>query len=78
MRMRTISQTMKYLKEKDPGTGITEWWLRSMLRSGKLRHHKAGNKYLVNLDYLEEYLDSFSDSELPKAEDGNARRVSDE
>lgn len=64
--MRTITQTMKYLKEKDPDTGITEWWLRSMLRSGDLAHHKAGNKYLVNLDYLEEYFTGYT-------EDGTAR-----
>lgn len=63
-RMRTISQTMKYLKEKDPDTSITEWWLRSMLRSGELKSHRAGNKYLVNLDYLELYLSGFSENEI--------------
>lgn len=55
-RMRTISQAIKYLKEKDPNCAISEWYLRTLLRSGKLKHHKAGNKYLINLDYLEEYL----------------------
>ena len=63
-RMRTISQTMKYLKEKDPDTSITEWWLRSMLRSGELKSHRAGNKYLVHLDYLELYLSGFSENEI--------------
>ncbi|MBV1759075.1 MAG: helix-turn-helix domain-containing protein [Dethiosulfatibacter sp.] len=65
-RMRTIKQTMKYLKEKDPNTSITEWWLRSMLRSGELRSHKAGNKYLVNLDYLEEYFNDLSENAVTK------------
>lgn len=54
--MRTISQTINYLHDKDPNSAISEWYLRTLLRSGKLKHHKAGNKYLINLDYLEEYL----------------------
>lgn len=65
-RMRTVKQTMEYLKEKDPNSGLTEWWLRSMLRSGKVQHIKAGNKYLINLDYLEMYLNNpvFSDDNI--------------
>ena len=30
-RMRTIKQTMKYLKEKDSETAITEWGLRQLI-----------------------------------------------
>jgi len=69
---------MNYLREKDPDTGITEWWLRSMLRSGKIQHLKVGNKYLVNLDYLEAFFNDFSKHEVPQPDDGSARRVSDE
>ena len=54
-RMRTISQALEYLRKQDPDSAITEWNLRTLLRSGKLKHHKAGNRYLINLDYLEEY-----------------------
>lgn len=57
-RMRTIKQTMKYLKEQDSETAITEWGLRQLIKSGQLRTHKAGNKNLINLDYLIEYLNS--------------------
>ena len=63
VRMRTISQTISYLKEKDPNTSITEWRLRKMLKTGQLKFHMAGNKYLVNLDYLEEFFNGFSKNE---------------
>lgn len=55
-RMRTISQTMDYLKQKDPGSAVSEWWLRQNLKAGKIKHHRAGNKFLINLDALEEFL----------------------
>lgn len=73
-RMRTISQAIKYLKEKDPNCAISEWYLRTLLRSGKLKHHKAGNKYLINLDYLEEYLKN-PPSETEEAQYGTLRKV---
>lgn len=62
-RMRTITKTIEYLKEKDPESAISEWWIRQMVRTGQLKHHKAGNKYLINLDYLEEYLKNPPDEE---------------
>lgn len=75
-RMRTVTQTMQYLRENDPNSAITEWWLRQMLRSGELKHHRAGNKYLINLDYLEEYLRNPPIvDEDPKSEYGTLRQV---
>lgn len=75
-RMRTITQTMEYLREKDPNSAISEWWLRQMLKSGKLKHHKAGNKYLINLDCLEEYLrNPPEDEDNPDSQYGVLRQV---
>jgi len=55
-RMRTISQTVQYIKQSDPESCLSEWYLRGLVKSGKLKCHKAGNRYLVNIDSLEEYL----------------------
>ena len=55
-RMRTIQKAVQHIKTQDPESALSEWYLRQLLRSGKLKHHKAGNKYLVDIDYLDEFL----------------------
>lgn len=55
-RIRTIMQTVQCLKQQDPGSCVSEWWLRQLIKTGKLKCHKAGNKFLIDLDYLEEFL----------------------
>ena len=75
-RMRTVNQVMEYLRRKDPNSAITEWWLRENLRNGTIHHHKAGNKYLINLDYLEEFLNNPSRIEDDENETyGTIRKV---
>ena len=55
-RMRTISQVIQHLRSTDPECAVSEWWLRALIKQGKLKCHKAGNKHLIDLDYLEEFL----------------------
>lgn len=55
-RMRTVQQTVVYFKEQDPETVINEYFLRTMIRTGRLSVIKAGTKSLINLDKLVEYL----------------------
>ncbi len=55
-RMRTITQTIQYFQAKDPETAVTEFWLRNLLHAGAISYLKAGKKFLLNLDALEEYL----------------------
>ena len=55
-RIRTISETAIYIKTMDPDTTIGEWYIRKIIKSGKLKCHRAGNRFLVDLDRLEEYL----------------------
>ena len=74
-RMRTIRQTLEYLKNQDNNCAITEWYLRSLLRSGKLRHYKAGNKYLINLDHLDEFLSNPNTEEITDTDYGKIRKV---
>ncbi len=56
MKMRTVSAALEYLRTQDPDTCINEWWLRGMLRSGKIPHHRVGNRYWVDISILENYL----------------------
>jgi len=55
-RMRTITQAVQQIKQDDPASCISEWWLRQLVKSDKLKCHRAGNRYLIDMDLLEEYL----------------------
>jgi len=56
LRMRTIPQAIEYLKEKDPDSCVNEWWLRTQLKRGAFPYHKAGKRFLIDLDALEQFL----------------------
>lgn len=55
-KFRTIKDCFKLIKESDPNTAITEYFIRSLCRQGKVAYLKAGCKYLVNFDELLEIL----------------------
>lgn len=74
-RMRTISQTVQHFREIDPDTCLSEWYLRQLVKSGKLKCHKAGNKYLINLDSLESYLENPPEETIAELETGKIRRL---
>ena len=54
--MRTIKNSMQYLKNIDPYTDLTEHALRHMIILNKVPVCKVGNKYLLNMRVLENYL----------------------
>lgn len=74
-RMRTIKQAVEYLKIKDPDSAVSEWWLRQMLKCGKIKHHMAGNKYLIDIDYLEKFLTNPPEEEVADFKIGKLRKV---
>ena len=55
-RMRTIDQAAAWLQENDPDTAFTKTALRRLVVSGKLPSVRVGQKYLINLDTMEDYL----------------------
>ncbi len=59
-RMRTIDQTAAWLQQCDPETAFTKTALRRLVVSGKLPCVRVGQKYLINLDTLEDYLQGSS------------------
>lgn len=55
-RYRTINATIKELKEIDPNTCLSTYFIRCLCSSKKVISLTAGNKVLVNFDALLNYL----------------------
>ena len=60
--LRSIKKSYKLVLEKDPETAITVHTIRMWCKEGKIRHLKAGNKILVDVENLFNYID-FKESE---------------
>lgn len=56
MRIRTIKNAYQEIREQDPNTCITEWFLRQLITGGAIPSIRAGTKWLVDLDVIEEYM----------------------
>ena len=52
----TVKDAVHKIKEDCPNTAVTEHYLRQLIRDGVLPNLRAGNKQLINLDVLIEYL----------------------
>ena len=55
-RMRTISQAAAWVKDTDPSSALTQTAIRRLVLSGEIPHVSAGNKRLVALEDIEDYL----------------------
>lgn len=55
-RMRTIQQAAEWIKETDPCSALTQTAIRRLVLSGEIPHVSAGNKRLVALEDIEDYL----------------------
>ena len=55
-RFRTIKECLNAIREIDPQTALTEWYIRQLCREKKIICYGSGNKSLVNLDSLINYL----------------------
>ena len=55
-RMRTIKEAIKEIKLEDPHSCMTEHALRRFILDGTIPSVRAGGKYLINIDKLNEYL----------------------
>ena len=75
-RMRTILETYNSIKELDPGTAITPYYIRQLALSGTIPNVRAGKKILINLDLFLEYLNEPAEKSK-KAPDGKIRKVSE-
>lgn len=55
-RYRTIQQCLLEIKKIDEDSAISEFLIRSLCTRQRIAHIKTGNKSLVNLDNLLQYL----------------------
>lgn len=56
-RMRTVNQCADEIISADPQSGITSYRIRILAKQGKIPYTKCGNRILINLDRLLEYLE---------------------
>ena len=78
-RMRTITEASEELKALDPHTAMTPYHIRRLCLDGILPTVKAGNKILLNLDTLIEYMNDPTAEKFtprPAATVGGIRRIS--
>lgn len=54
-KMRTIVECAKLIKELDPQTGITEFFIRCLVKDNKVNHVMVNTKALVDFDNLLEF-----------------------
>lgn len=52
----SVKDAVHRIKEECPETAISEHYLRQLIKDGILPELKAGNKLLINMDVLVEYL----------------------
>jgi hypothetical protein len=55
--MRTASEIVNELKKLDTSTGVTVCSIRRLIKEGRIKSLKVGNRNLINLDFLISYLD---------------------
>ena len=65
-RMRTASGIIRELKILDPGSEISEHWVRGIIKTGTVPVVRAGCKCLVNLDDVLELLKQGTSRQEPK------------
>ena len=55
-KMRTIKQAIKEIKESDSNTALTERGLRRLVEENKIVSISIGNRNLIDMDQLYDYL----------------------
>lgn len=73
-RMRYPKQALELLRQEDPGTQVTENYIRSLLAKEAIPFVKIGRGHLLNYEALVEYLANGSTQE-EAAPLGTIRRV---
>ena len=68
MMLRTINKAYEELRARDPETAITRNLLREMVTQGVIPSAKAGNRYLVDVDVVEQYFMDTTHGVRPAAE----------
>ena len=65
-RMRTFEQCAKMIKDIDPDTAITEWYIQCLVKDENSTFKawcKTGVKYLINFDELLRYFQGVNNAQ---------------
>lgn len=77
-QMRTIEQAATLLKEQDENTSVTKNCIRNWIKNNQLKHVRVGNRYLVSLETLGEFLKGdIMPEQAQQAGQGNIRRINE-
>jgi hypothetical protein len=57
-QLRTIKDTVAMIRELDNGSGMTDYFIRCLCKSGKIKTLTVGTKVLVYWKSLIEYLEN--------------------
>lgn len=67
------------ISEAAKETGNPPFRIRAWILSGKIRYNKAGNRYLINLDWFHEDFERMAEENMSSTEEdtqiGSLRRV---
>ena len=55
--LRSIQKAYEEIKKDDPNTSITPYTIRRWCQSGKIRHLLTGNKILVDMESLTDFIE---------------------
>lgn len=55
-KYRTIKECLNEVKKCDSDTAVSEFFIRQLCKTNKIKYFNSGNKSLVNLDSLLEFL----------------------
>lgn len=55
-RIRGITEAVEEIRAADPKTALTVHALRALVKTGELPSVRVGNKYLINMAVLEDFL----------------------
>lgn len=55
--LRTVKDTVFLIKQIDPHSGITEYFVRCLARTGKIKTLTVGKKVLIHWQSLMNYLE---------------------
>ena len=58
--IRTIEKAYEELKARDPDTGLTKNFVRTIVTNGVVPSLMVGNKRLVDVDVLEDYVATYT------------------
>ena len=75
MKVRTISGAVDFIKSRDPDTAITPTAIRRLVWSGTIPHVRAGNKYLITVQSIEDWVSGKGVSAKNNETIGGIRRV---